>query len=83
MPNGPDGEPISLFESGAILLYLAERPAISFRETRVAGIASWNGRCFEWAVSAQCWVRRIISDTMQKSAICIPSIAIRKESARL
>jgi hypothetical protein len=30
-PDGPDGRPISLFESGAILLYLARRRALSFR----------------------------------------------------
>ena len=35
-PDGPDGKPISLFESGAILLYLAARPGASCPLTRAA-----------------------------------------------
>lgn len=42
-PNGPDGAPIGLFESGAILIYLAEKSGqlIGSTATRRAHIIQW------------------------------------------
>ncbi|MDC0739171.1 glutathione S-transferase N-terminal domain-containing protein [Cognatishimia sp. SS12] len=42
-PNGPDGAPIGLFESGAILLYLAEKTGklIGSSATEKAKITQW------------------------------------------
>ena len=42
-PDGPGGTPISLFESGAILIYLARRPASSCRPIRPHATRRSNG----------------------------------------
>jgi GSH-dependent disulfide-bond oxidoreductase len=43
-PEGPEGEPMSLFESGAILVYLAEKTASPLLPAQ--GVA--RARTFEW-----------------------------------
>ncbi len=42
-PNGPDGQPIALFESGAILIYLAEKSGLFFGQT-----AAERARILQW-----------------------------------
>ena len=43
------GAPLSVFESGAILLYLADRPAASSRRTCAGAPPHWNGCSGRWA----------------------------------
>ncbi|MEO9683830.1 MAG: glutathione S-transferase N-terminal domain-containing protein [Tateyamaria sp.] len=44
-PNGPDGTPVGLFESGAILIYLAEKSGMLIGDT-----ASDRARTIQWVM---------------------------------
>jgi glutathione S-transferase len=59
-PNGPDGKPISLFESGAILLYLASKTASSCPSpTGKFEVLQWL--MFQMGGVAPCWGRHTTS----------------------
>ena len=73
--DGPDGEPISLFESGAILLYLADKTG-----QLIPADARGRWRVMEWlmfqmGVSARCSARPITSGASPRRRCLTPSSA--------
>jgi len=58
-PNGPDGKPISLFESGAILLYLAAKTGKFLPKTDRLKYQVLQWLMFQWAASGPCSGKRI------------------------
>jgi len=68
MPAIVDDEPmgggarISIFESGPIMMYLAERPDGSTHRIRAANTMSLNGSAGNWPIRVPSWASKAISD---------------------
>ena len=76
-PKGPDGKPISIFESGAILQYLGRKTGRSTRSTSAGVSNATNGSSGRWAASAPCSARRTISASTRPKRSLTPSTATR------
>src|SRR5215469_3067390 len=66
--QAPDGRPITLFESGAIMMYLAEISGWRFMPADLRQryqVIQWL--MFQMATSARCSAKRIISDVMRRN----------------
>ena len=75
--EGPSGKPISIFESGAILIYLAEKTG-RLMPTDARGryrVLEWL--MFQMGASGQCSARRIISVAMRQNRSDTPSSVIQ------
>jgi GST-like protein len=60
-PEGPDGEPISVFESGAILIYLAEKTGRFLPQSPRQKYLVLQWLMFQMGHVGRCWGKPITS----------------------
>jgi glutathione S-transferase len=67
--DGPDGQPISLFESGAILLYLAGKTGKFLGNTDREKYDTLQWLMFQMGGFGLCWAKHIISAFMRRKKL--------------